>query len=133
MATNYKIPITSKVSKEAEFCSSLFACADAIKLLHLNASGEGSYAKHVALGDLYNAISDTADDVTESIQGYKGLLSMSIPASTLPADCCTYVKSERARITIAMSSMTDMIDVQNKLQDLIAVFSKTIYKLENLK
>ncbi len=133
MATNYKIPTVSKVSKEAEFCSSLFACADTIKLLHLNASGEGSYAKHVALGDLYDAISDTADDVTESIQGYKGLLSMSIPTSTLPADCCTYVKSERARITTAMSSMTDMIDVQNKLQDLIAVFSKTIYKLENLK
>tara|TARA_R110000868_G_scaffold14414_2_gene67060 strand:+ start:48708 stop:49103 length:396 start_codon:yes stop_codon:yes gene_type:complete len=130
---NYKIPVTNKVSKEAEFCGSLFACADAIKLLHLNASGEGSYAKHVALGDLYDAISDAADDVTESIQGYKGLLNISIPASTLPTDCCTYVKGERTRITTAMSSMTDMIDIQNKLQDLIGVFSKTIYKLENLE
>lgn len=130
---SYKIPLGNKTSKEAEFCGSLFACADTIKLLHLKASGEGSYAKHVALGDLYDAISDMADDITETIQGYKGLLSISIPASTLPADCCSYVKSERSRITTSMSSMTDMVDVQNKLQDLIGVFSKTIYKLENLK
>lgn len=133
---NYKITTTApKVTsdQEALFCGSLLSFADKVKLGHLASSGEGSYAKHVALGDLYDTISDSADEITELIQGYKGILTIKLQATNAPVDCCIYLKEERSRITNVMSSMSLMPDVQNKIQDLIGAISRTIYKLENLE
>ena len=114
------------------FCSELFACADIIKIAHLKAKGPGSYAQHVALGELYDALTDMADDITETIQGYKGILTISIPATSY-MEPVSYIKGKRATlITMLEKVEEEMPDVSNKLQDLIGVMSRTIYKLENL-
>jgi len=114
------------------FCSDLFACADIIKIAHLKAKGPGSYAQHVALGELYDALTDMADDITETIQGYKGILTISIPATSY-MEPVSYIKGKRATlITMIEKVEEEMPDVSNKLQDLIGVMSRTIYKLENL-
>jgi len=115
-----------------KFCSDLFACADVIKIAHLKAKGPGSYAQHTALGELYDALTDMADNITEIIQGYKGILMISIPATSF-MEPISYIKSKRTSLISMVSKMeAEMPDVSNKLQDLIAVMSKTIYKLENL-
>ena len=114
------------------FCSELFACADIIKIAHLKAKGPGSYAQHVALGELYDALTDMADDITETIQGYKGILTISIPATSY-MEPVSYIKGKRATlITMLEKVEEEMPDVSNKLQDLIGVMSRTLYKLENL-
>jgi len=114
------------------FCSDLFACADIIKIAHLKAKGPGSYAQHVALGELYDALTDMADDITETIQGYKGILTISIPATSY-MEPVSYIKGKRATLIGMIEKVEEeMPDVSNKLQDLIGVMSRTIYKLENL-
>lgn len=114
------------------FCSELFACADIIKIAHLKSKGPGAYAQHVALGELYDALSDMADDITETIQGYKGILTISIPATSFQ-EPVAYIKAKRTSISSMLEQVEkEMPDVSNKLQDLIGVMSKTIYKLENL-
>lgn len=114
------------------FCSDLFACADIIKIAHLKAKGPGAYAQHVALGELYDALTDMADDITETIQGYKGILTISIPATSY-MEPISYIKGKRTSLIAMIEKMEEeMPDVSNKLQDLIGVMSKTIYKLENL-
>jgi len=114
------------------FCSDLFACADIVKIAHLKAKGPGSYAQHVALGELYDALTDMADDITETIQGYKGILTLSIPATSY-MEPVSYIKGKRATlITMLEKVEEEMPDVSNKLQDLIGVMSRTLYKLENL-
>lgn len=115
------------------FCSGLFACADIIKIAHLKVSGPGAYAAHVALGDLYDSLTDMADDITETIQGYKGILTISIPAASYQ-EPVAYIKAKRTELIGMIEKMeSEMPDVSNKLQDLIGVMSKTLYKLENLK
>lgn len=130
-----KLKAMAKTAKEdnyGTFCSGLFACADVIKIAHLKAKGPGAYAQHVALGELYDALSDMADDLTETIQGYKGILTISIPATSFQ-EPIGYIKAKRAELIGMISKMeSEMPDVSNKLQDLIGVMSKTIYKLENL-
>lgn len=130
-----KLKAMAKTAKEdnyGTFCSGLFACADVIKIAHLKAKGPGAYAQHVALGELYDALSDMADDITETIQGYKGILTISIPATSFQ-EPIGYIKAKRAELIGMISKMeSEMPDVSNKLQDLIGVMSKTIYKLENL-
>lgn len=119
-------------SNYGQFCGDLFACADIIKIAHLKAKGPGSYAQHVALGELYDALTDMADDITETIQGYKGILTISIPATSYQ-EPVAYIKSKRASIIGMLEKIEEeMPDVSNKLQDLIGVMSKTLYKLENL-
>lgn len=119
-------------SNYGQFCSDLFACADIIKIAHLKAKGPGAYAQHVALGELYDAVSDMADDITETIQGYKGILTISIPATSY-MEPISYIKSKRSSIISQMEMICkEMPDVENKLQDLVGAMSKTIYKLENL-
>jgi len=114
------------------FCSDLFACADIVKIAHLKAKGPGSYAQHVALGELYDALTDMADDITETIQGYKGILTISIPATSY-MEPVSYIKGKRTEIISKMEMICkEMPDVENKLQDLVGAMSKTIYKLENL-
>ena len=123
---------TSKAGNYGTFCSDLFACADIIKIAHLKAKGPGSYAQHVALGELYDALTDMADDITETIQGYKGILTISIPATSY-MEPISYIKGKRASLIAMLENVEEeMPDVSNKLQDLIGVMSKTIYKLENL-
>jgi len=114
------------------FCSDLFACADIVKIAHLKAKGPGSYAQHVALGELYDALTDMADDITETIQGYKGILTINIPATSY-MEPVSYIKGKRATLIGMIEKVEEeMPDVSNKLQDLIGVMSRTIYKLENL-
>ena len=114
------------------FCSDLFACADIVKIAHLKAKGPGAYAQHVALGELYDALTDMADDITETIQGYKGILTINIPATSY-MEPVSYIKGKRATLIGMIEKVEEeMPDVSNKLQDLIGVMSRTIYKLENL-
>lgn len=120
-----------KSSENGTFCSELFACANIIKIAHLKAKGPGSYAQHVALGEIYDAVSDMADDITESIQGYEGILNISIPAATY-TEPLAYIKAERTKMIAAKSKFAAMPDIANKIDELIGVFSKGIYKLENL-
>ena len=118
-------------SSMGTFCGELFACANLIKLAHLKVKGPGAYAQHVALGEIYDSVSDMADDITETIQGYEGILTISIPAVS-DTEPLAYLKSERTKMIAAKSKFTSMPDIANKLDELIAVFSKGIYKLENL-
>jgi hypothetical protein len=123
--------MTKESSGMSTFCSELFACANIIKIAHLKAKGPGAYAQHVALGDLYDAVSDMADDITESVQGYEGILTISIPATSF-MEPLAYIKGERTKMIAAKSKFTNMPDIANKIDELIGHFSKTIYKLENL-
>lgn len=116
-----------------KFCSELFACADIIKIAHLKVSGPGAFAAHVALGELYDSLTDMADEITELIQGYKGILPISIPATSY-MEPVAYLKSKRMSLMEMKEKVCEeMPDVENKIQDMIGVVSRTIYKLENLK
>lgn len=120
---------TRDKSSCANLASKLFHCRDITHLAHLRSQ---SYSEHVALNDLYDAVLDSADEITELMQGYVGILEFSIPLSSY-TPILPYLKAEQKELTKSIKDFQDMPDVQNKLQDLLAVFSKSIYKLENLK
>ena len=115
-----------------ELVSKLFYFANTIKLAHLRVSGPGAYAAHVALGDLYDGLADSADDIAELFQGYKGIQNYSIPSSFY-VEPVAFTKSIQKYLIKQISGLGSMPDIQNKVQDLLAIVTKSIYKLENLK
>lgn len=118
-----------------KLAASLFGFLNGIKLLHLNRTGEGSYAAHVALGELYDSVSDMADNIVETMQGWVGIIEFSIPAVKAPKTTTESILWFRAQLLEfkKMSDIKEMPDISNMLDELIGALSKTLYKLNNLR
>ena len=105
----------------------LLEAADQIRVLHW---GTTSYPEHVALGDLYDAISDATDKIAEALMGaqgerlqLKGTLELVDYAEGVPAN---YVRG----IGEALTSITGLpTDILNMRDDLLATVHKTSYLL----
>ena len=105
----------------------LLEAASQVRVLHW---GTSSYPEHVALGDLYDALSDSADKIAEALMGaqgkrlqLKGTLELVDYAEGMPAD---YV----AGIGNALESITGLpTDILNMRDDLLAAVHKTSYLL----
>lgn len=117
--------------KKVEFISKLFSARDTIHLIHLRVHGPGSYAQHVALNDLYDAVLTHADDISELIQSYEGIMNLSIQGSSY-VEPLPFLTSFRMQLIQDKSLFNGQPDIQNKIDELIGDISKAIYKLTNL-
>ena len=105
----------------------LLEAASQIRVLHW---GTSSYAEHVALGDLYEAVNDAADKIAEALMGaqgkrlqLKGTLELVDYAEGMPA---SYV----AGIGQALESIAGLpTDILNTRDDLLGAVHKTSYLL----
>ena len=105
----------------------LLEAADQIRVLHW---GTTSYPEHVALGDLYDALSDATDKIAEALMGaqgerfqLKGTLELVDYAEGVPAN---YVRG----ISEALTSITGLpTDILNMRDELLAAVHKTSYLL----
>ena len=105
----------------------LLEAANQVRVLHW---GTSSYAEHVALGDLYDAISDATDKIAEALMGaqgkrlqLKGTLELVDYAEGMPA---SYV----AGIGQALESIAGLpTDILNTRDDLLGAVHKTSYLL----
>lgn len=123
--------IVNKYTPE-DVCSHLFRMANVVKLAHLSVQGPGSYASHTALSDLYDALSDYGDKITETHQGSVAkILQLSIGATSTSPDILSLIRSSKDYINSSKSIFSE--DIQNMIDELIAVYNKTIYKLTFLK
>jgi DNA-binding ferritin-like protein len=122
-------------SHEGEFIAYLLGCSMQVHIYHLCTKGAGAYAMHMALGGLYDALPDMVDSLAESIQGKYGILKYDYShavdsnvgnALTYVKKCLSYVETERKNICSESY-------VQNQIDEIVALFYTTIYKLENLQ
>ena len=105
----------------------LLEAANQIRVLHW---GTSSYSEHVALGDLYDAISDATDKIAEALTGaqgkrlqLKGTLELVDYAEGMPA---SYVRG----IGEALESITGLpTDILNTRDDLLGAVHKASYLL----
>lgn len=117
-----------------EFVSRSMALRDAVHLAHLTASGPGSYAKHMALGDFYGALIDKMDTIVEAYQGInQTIIGTVTPFPYSPKDPLAqiiafgnWVNQNRQKITGGSSVLENLID---ELGQLIA---SVAYKLRFL-
>ena len=105
----------------------LLEAANQLRVLHW---GTSSYSEHVALGDLYDAISDATDKIAEALTGaqgkrlqLKGTLELVDYAEGMPSN---YV----AGIGQALESITGLpTDILNTRDDLLGAVHKASYLL----
>lgn len=101
-------------------------------VLHLAATGDGSYAEHVALGDFYKGIGDLADGFAEVYQGMSGTL-LKLPALPIkPAGAIPMLDALEDWIDENRDDICDKSNVQNEIDTIVSLIQTTRYKLKFL-
>lgn len=117
-----------------QLISRVFYARNLAHFEHWRAKGDGSYAKHKALGNFYDDVIDAIDDLVEAYQGAFDLIG-NIPApevtkgdalKTLEADAA-WIEENHESICQGNRAVANLID------GVTGVYLSTIYKLRNLK
>ena len=90
-----------------------------------------SYAQHKALGHFYENVIDSVDKFIEAYQGTFGQLE-SAPQQN--KDIAAMLRNDLMWLTENRSKIAkDVPALENLLDEMTAIYMKTLYKLENLR
>ena len=113
--------------------SLLLQARNAVHVLHWKTK---SFSLHLALGELYDILSDMADELAEMTMGAHGeigevsLNSLSIPTGLAPE---VFIQQLFDILGKIKSSIPQDDWIVNKFEELQASVAKIKYKIENLK
>lgn len=131
---NYFDKVETKTSVP-DIISELLDAATKIHFLHLTVKGAGSYAQHIALNELYDALPDLVDTVAESWQGVTEELpaykAVQAPMLNSVKDCIDYLSKLHAKIT-RLQKTIEYSEIVNDLDTVKAQLNKSKYKLKFL-
>ena len=114
-----------------EMVEKVFTTRNLVHFAHWNTK---SFASHMALGELYDAVIDEVDDIVEKYQGEFGLLKgLECCDCEQPKDIISQIQSDSDwikshRSQIANGSKT----IENLVDGLTGTYNKILYKLKNL-
>ncbi len=91
-----------------------------------------SYAAHKALGEYYESVLDKADSLAEAYQGRYGLIEFPNLPFKMESDSVMMLKGLRRYIDDNRMAMVQDSELQNLLDEVIALIDSTLYKLEFL-
>lgn len=130
-ASGYKESMMSRAV--AEFVATLLHSATITHFMHLQATGPGSYARHIALGDYYDSVVELTDALAESIQGAYGLIT-EYPTEfrTVSETPLAYIKKLKAYVSETRSELPQDSNIQNDIDAIATLLDSTAYKLEFL-
>ena len=127
------------LDERVAYCvGTMLDAADAFHKLHLKVNGQGAYAAHMALGELYEEMRDLMDSLAEGYQGAaEVILDYSVnnhPPKVLNSveEAVSYIRELSAKVTM-MQAEIPYSEVVNDLDNLKSLFNSTKYKLLFLK
>lgn len=123
-------PVMDGKSKGAEFIARAFAARNAAHFAHLMTP---SYAAHIALNQFYEGIIPLIDTVAESMIGRYGKFE-SFPNVREPAtDGLQIVGNLTKWIDANRDQISDISEIQNDIDAILALCNSVAYKLRELK
>lgn len=125
---------TGSSSKGAsEFISKLLHGVTAVHMHHITVNGTGSYAKHSALGDLYDELSGAVDSLAESFIGCTGESLAFTPGSfDMAADPVAEVQKLYDYVEGSRKAMGSESHIQNEVDEICSLLARSLYKLRRL-
>ena len=124
-----------EMNRVAEFIATLRNSATVTHLMHLQVEGEGSFAKHDALGAYYDEIVDLVDSLAESIQGAFDVIIKPYPPAfgNYDGEPLDYVRTLRDYVRSARVEMPQDSEIQNEIDSIATLLNHTCYKLTRLR
>ena len=104
-------------------------------IYHLQATGEGSYAAHVALQAYYEGIVDLIDGIVESYQGRYGILRGYKMEGAIKEDdnALMYFEGLSKFVETIRTKVPQDSYIQNEIDNVVNLVESTKYKLKFLK
>lgn len=118
--------------KACDFVGILFLARDVTHSVHLNTR---SYSKHKALQKFYESIIDLADGFAEAYQGRHGLMGpISLQSAKKTTNIIDFLQNQLEEIEAERYKICDETDsaIQNLIDEIIALYLSTLYKLRFL-
>jgi hypothetical protein len=118
--------------KACDFVGLLFLARDVTHSVHLNTR---SYSKHKALQKFYESIIDLADNFAEAYQGRHGLMGpISLQSAKKTTNVIDFLQNQIEEIEADRYKICDETDsaIQNLIDEIIALYLSTLYKLRFL-
>ena len=119
-----------------QFVAMLFLARDLAHIEHLRVRGPGSYAAHQALGSFYSDIVDLADGLIEAYQGRTGeLVQIERFGDTKPQNIIPTLEAQLKWLEANRYAAIPQDDspLQNVVDEIAALYLRTLYKLKNLQ
>jgi DNA-binding ferritin-like protein len=118
-----------------QLVGTLFLSREVAHRAHLAVTGSGSFAKHSALGEFYPAVGDHGDKITEAYQGRHGLIEIPYLKYDEEDDIVKCLEKYMDDIEELRYGAVDKKDttIQNLIDDALATYLSTLYKLRHLK
>lgn len=116
-----------------QYILALFNARTVTHILHLQATGPGSYAAHVALAGFYDEIVDLADGLAESYQGCYGLIKWPTGWARPTMNALELLEDLKEKSADARAEFDDEPHLQNQIDTIVELIDSTIYKLKYLK
>lgn len=113
-----------------DFIGRLLMSAPILHMLHLQTD---SYAKHIALGELYDSLPDDVDLVIEEFQGCYGTVPSYNTYVTYTANPVIFVEDLLTFTKKNRDCMGPSSSINSSIDILVTSIAKTLYKLKNLK
>ena len=118
------------------YVAHLFLAREMAHRAHLRATGPGSYAAHVALGEFYEGVVPLADSFAEACQGeYQELLDVPLLDNEYEGEIADVLEQIKAWIQDNQDDITgkDQRALGNLVDEAVALFQSTLYKLRLLE
>jgi DNA-binding ferritin-like protein len=115
--------------------ATMFLSREVAHRAHLSVTGAGSYSKHKALRHFYKDIGDHGDTITEAYQGRHGLIEIPYLKYEDEGDIIKCLEQYMDDIEKLRYNAVDKSDtvIQNMIDDALATYLSTLYKLRHLK
>ncbi len=124
------------VSRTAYLVSLCFEARNLTHKAHLNVSGPGSFAAHLALGEFYTSIVGLVDTFVEAYQGRYGIIQDYPPAPLLAEgnfkDPIGILEELLTWLDEFRESCAPTPDLQNLYDSITNQVTTSLYKLKNL-
>jgi len=115
-----------------QFVGLLFLGRDVAHSVHLSTR---SFSKHMALNTFYDSVIDLADSFAEAYQGRHGLLGqIVVPPNKKAANIIEFLQGQLDEIEKCRYEVCDKSDtaIQNIIDEIVALYLSTLYKLKFL-
>lgn len=112
-----------------EFVMRLLHARTTTHLQHLQTR---SFAKHMALGDFYEAVGDIADRFLECYQGIYGVVGGYPTAYSYTENPVEFLSELRNWIEVNRAKICDEEELQNIIDEGLELIDRTLYKLKHL-
>jgi DNA-binding ferritin-like protein len=124
----------------AKLIITLMHAGTAAHVLHLQATGPGSYARHKALDDFYKGIIDKADSIAEAWQGRNRQIIVGYPDGYVnpPQDgskqaVLDFLTALLAFVDETRTEVDQRSEIQNLIDEAVSFIDDTIYFIEQLQ